>query len=301
MLAAPKMLSGVEILNFCKTIAHKDTHEYLSSYHTIMETATSDLIGIIPYNIKKWLPLNSVLEANKARKNLLNMISRVIEARKGVSEKIYLVDMMLTAEPPLSQQQLEGNIFLFFLAGHETTASTLCWALKLLALYPDFQDKAREEVDRVLKGTHPNANNMKDLTYLEMVIKEVLRFSSPAAFVPSRVTTKDIQVGDVFIPKNTKIGYDIYTIHHHPDFWPNPEIFDPDRFDKDMKQHPYAYLPFSQGKRNCIGMNFSLIQQRVFLAMVLQKFKISTPDNILGAANIHFHIPQTANLVLEKR
>jgi len=224
-----------------------------------------------------------------------------MEARRSVAEKKYLVDMMLDAQPPLSMEQLESNIFLFFFAGHETTASAFCWALKLLALHPDVQAKARAEVDSVLKGDHPDVENMKGLLYLDQVIKEVLRFGTPVALAPTRVATRDIQIGDVLIPKSTKIGFDMYTIHHNPEFWPNPEIFNPDRFSPDAKHHPYAYLPFSHGKRNCIGMNFSLLEQRVLLSMVLQKFVISTPDELKGVANLHFHVPQTVNLVVEKR
>jgi len=283
-----------------KSMTEGETHEYLSAYNTLVHAAATEFVGFIPPYIKKWLPFGSVQECNKARKAIISMTHEVMEARRSVAEKKYLADMMLAAQPPLSVEQLESNVFLFFSAGHETTASAFCWALKLLALHPDVQAKARAEVDLVLKGNHPNAENIKGLLYLEQVIKEVLRFG-PVAIMPSRVATGDIQIGDVFIPNSTKVGFDAYTIHHNPEFWPNPEIFNPDRFSPDAKHHPYAYLPFSHGKRNCIGMNFSLLEQRVLLSMVLQKFVISTPDELKGVANINFQVPQTVNLVVEKR
>jgi len=109
-----------------------------------------------------------------------------------------------------------------------------------------------------------------------MVIKEVMRLKPPAAQIMGRKTTTAMQLGSLHIPEKTAVSLSIYTIHHHPDFWPDPEKFDPDRFspENSVGRHPFAYLPFSLGKRHCIGQNFSLMEQKAFLAMFLQKYSV---------------------------
>jgi len=167
-----------------------------------------------------------------------------------------------------------------FIAGHETTARALTWGLYLMAEYPEMQKKIRDEVDSVLRGNIPDAESVKPLTYLDMFIKEVMRYKPSVATLVSRITTKDAQVGQYFIPKGTSVGVSIHTIHHLKEFWPEPEKFDPLRFspERSVGRHPFAYLPFSLGRRNCIGNTFSILEQKIFLSMVVQRFTIEKSD-----------------------
>jgi len=199
------------------------------------------------------------------------------------------------------------NTFLFFIAGHETTASALSWTLYLLAQHPEIQKRLQEEVDTVLAGKHVTNDNVKELNYMDMVIKEVLRYGSPIAAIVSRKAQEDIQVDKYIIPKDTPIGLGIHAIHHNPEFWPNPEVFDPERFSptKAIKQHPFAFLPFSLGRRVCIGNTFSLLEQRIFLSTLLQKYTILPPPGGFGEFEPEresiAHVPKTVKISLEKR
>jgi len=190
--------------------------------------------------------------------------------------------MMLEAHPALSSTEFENNLFLFFVAGHETTSTALTWELLLLAKYPEIQAKVVAEVDKVLGGKHVDSETLKEFNYMEMFIKEVLRYGSPVAILPSRKAATDVQLDKYTIPANTTVGLAIHAIHHNSEFWPNPEVFDPERFapNRAIKQHPFAFLPFSLGRRVCIGNNFSLMEQKVVLSLLLQKYTISIAKDI---------------------
>jgi len=254
-----------------------DFNEYYYAYKDLILYLRKALRGRIPPYIVEWFPLPSVLKARKARDILLRMTQEIADRRKkgvALGEQKYLIDMMLEAHLPYKDIQM--NTFIFFLAGHESTAASLIWALSFLAEHKDIQTRLREEIDTVLQGKQIEAENFKDLTYLDMVIKEVLRYTSPISQTSSRKTDEDVKIGDYLIPKDTVIGLGIYAIHHNPEFWPNPERFDPERFNPQNteKRHPYSYIPFAHGKRSCIGNNFSLIEQKVFLTTLMQRYTI---------------------------
>jgi len=229
------------------------------------------------YLVAEYLPLPYTFRMYSARNKMLSMTDDLVKQRQNAEQKTFLLDMMINS---LSKRQLETNTFLFFLAGHETTASALNWSIYLLAKYPDIQGRVREELDRVLGGKPVESDQLKDLLYLDMFVKEVMRYGNPVAIIVSRRTVKELYLDNYRIPKGTKIGLAIHAIHRNPEFWPNPDVFDPERFSpaKMSKQHPFAYLPFSLGKRVCIGNNFSLMEQKVFLSLLLQKFIVTDAE-----------------------
>jgi len=161
----------------------------------------------------------------------------------------------------------------FFLAGHETTASTLTWILGLLAKYPEIQEKARKEV---LTKT-PNGltyESLKDLEYIDWIIHEAMRLYPTVPNVGPRINVKDTTIGDWNVPANTVIILDIITMLYSPKIWENPKEFIPERWapEKLTKEQRTAWIPFSYGPRICIGMNFSLVEQKIFLGTILREF-----------------------------
>lgn len=173
----------------------------------------------------------------------------------------------------------------------------MCFALYNLAVHPHIQEKARQEALRVLGDEPidicPTAEQCKQLKYIDMFIKEVpyttletiafstlqtvnlsmqnLRLYGPVGQIGVREATQDMLLGDVFVPKGATVTIDLNAIHRHPDFWQDPDQFDPERFadDGESKSHEgLAWIPFSNGGRQCIGMNFSLAEQRVALSMI---------------------------------
>jgi cytochrome P450 len=244
--------------------------------------------------LEKKLGLNIVKKVNNSIDYIYDSMLDIINARKAMKLKdenhahFDLIDVMLNAhDPNWTERELVANAFIMFLAGHETTATALGWMFYYLTKLPEIQQKLKEEVDRVLKGQPITQENMKDLTYMGNVIKENLRIQPPVAYVPTRVVKEDIEFEGKLIPKGAQIGLNIFAIHRSPELWPEPEKFDPERFTKPTV--PFSFLPFSLKSRACLGNQFSLVEQTVFLATLMQHFKVSvsshTPSPSVSAIN----------------
>ena len=177
----------------------------------------------------------------------------------------------------LTDQEIQDEVDTFMFEGHDTTTSGMCWTLYCLAKHPEHQDKVREEVRNVLMGRDwLEYDDLKELKYTQWCIKEALRLYPPV-FVISRKATKNLELDGHQIPEGMQVNIDIRSIHHNADTWENPTKFDPLRFHPSNTEgrHPYAYIPFSGGQRNCIGQNFALNEQKVVIASIVNRFKIS--------------------------
>jgi len=199
-----------------------------------------------------------------------------------------LVTLMLEAtdeQGTLTTQDLKNNLAVFYLAGHETTAYSLTAAVYYLAINQEIQDKARADVINVL-GDSPNdviptARQSKSFDYLNQVIKETLRLESPATAILTRMTAKPVQMGGIEIPVGTKLTVDIWSMHHNPAVWgDDADTYRPERWAENTGNKDFsAWMPFGGGSRICLGMQFSLIEQRVVLAMLLRKYTWTLPPN----------------------
>ncbi|XP_068943077.1 cytochrome P450 4F3-like isoform X2 [Petaurus breviceps papuanus] len=193
------------------------------------------------------------------------------------------IDVLLLAKDEagkaLSDEDIQAEVNTFMFAGHDTTASGLSWALYNLAKHQEYQDLCRQEIQELLRGRQAEEIEWDDLSqmpFLTMCIKESLRLHPPV-FAIARECTKDIQLPDGrIIPKGCICMISIFGTHHNPTVWPNPEVYDPYRFDSDniQKMSPVAFLPFSAGPRNCIGQNFAMYEMKIVLALTLLRFRI---------------------------
>ncbi|KAH9416694.1 hypothetical protein DERP_012162 [Dermatophagoides pteronyssinus] len=188
----------------------------------------------------------------------------------------------------LSEEEIVAQCFVFFLAGYETTASTLTFCLFELVSNPAIQDKLYEEVRSVLdKGEALDYNNVMRLPYIDAVISETLRHHPPA-FALTRVAAEPYYLAecDYTLRKGDMIRFPVYAIHHNPKFFPDPDRFDPERFMPENRHKiiPYTYLPFGGGPRNCIGMRFALSEAKLGLARMISQFSFhktpQTPDEL---------------------
>lgn len=185
----------------------------------------------------------------------------------------------------LDLQELIANTYMFLVAGIETTGHTLCFALALLALHTDEQEKLYEHICSVVpKGRNPTFEQMPLLTRSMAVFYETLRLFPPAAHVP-KVTATDTtftftnRLGErktVPVPEGTPIVLNFIALHHNPRYWEDPHAFKPDRFLGDWPRD--AFWPFSGGARSCIGRRFSETESVAFLTLVVLKYKISVTD-----------------------
>ncbi|CAO2630614.1 Cytochrome P450 3A11 [Lemmus lemmus] len=214
-----------------------------------------------------------------------NFIKRIKENRLNSKQKhrVDFLQLMMNTQnnfkdkeshKALSDMEIMAQSVLFIFAGYETTSSTLTFTLYLLATHPDIQKKLQEEIDVALPNkAPPSYDKVMEMEYLDMVLNETLRLY-PIANRLERVCKQDVEMDGVFIPKDSVVMVPLYTLHHDPQYWPEPKEFRPERFSKEKKGSidPYVYMPFGNGPRNCIGMRFALMNMKLALTKVLQNF-----------------------------
>ncbi|KAI9484151.1 MAG: cytochrome P450 [Benjaminiella poitrasii] len=213
----------------------------------------------------------------------------------------------------ITTKELRHNIALFFLAGHDTTAHTLTFCLYNLAKNKHVQRKLRKEILHVLGDepvdVAPSMTDLKQMTYLNMVIKENLRRSGPVDKLFTRDAVADINLAGTWIPKGTPVSIDIASIHMDPRIWQSPENFIPERFEEGGEHDSHiglTWIPFSNGSRQCLGMNFSLTEQRVVLSMMLKRYEIDISKDSIHYNEIVFDkafnfAPSSLELIFTRR
>lgn len=227
-----------------------------------------------------WMPSTANRRMKQAIERLDMLIQQFIdERRKSGDDKGDLLSLLLAAADDdnrkMSDKQVRDEAMTLFGAGHETTATTMTWVWYLLSQHPEVEAKLHEELDRVLGGRLPTLADLPQLTYTEMIIKETQRLY-PAAFLLTRQALEDVEVGGHSFKKDAFFLINILGIHHDARFFPDPERFDPERFSpENEKQIPkYAYLPFGGGPRICIGNAFALMEARLLLATIAQRYHL---------------------------
>ncbi|KAL7290063.1 hypothetical protein TKK_0015792 [Trichogramma kaykai] len=201
----------------------------------------------------------------------------------GRRRKLALIDLLFLAEKNglIDNAGIIEEVDNFMFAGHDTSATTMTFASMLFAEHPDVQSKARAEVTKVLDKSNGNigVQELKELQYLEQCIKETLRLYPPVSTI-FRHTSSELQLKHALIPRKSHVICHLYDCHRDPHFWDNPDKYDPDNFslENTQKRHPYAYLPFSAGPRNCLGQKFAMIEMKTFMAQILYNFHIEPVD-----------------------
>jgi cytochrome P450 len=176
---------------------------------------------------------------------------------------------------PLSDLQIRDEIATMLMAGHETLAASLSWALYELATQPGLGDRLFAENDAVLQGTQPQYEHLEKMPKLAAFLDETLRIYPPVPFLLKRAVNDD-SIDGYTIPADGLVLYSPFTVHRHTDFWKDPEVFNLDHFspNKIKARHSAAYLPFNTGRHKCIGQTFALMEGQLILAHVIQKFEI---------------------------
>ncbi|GAA1465000.1 cytochrome P450 [Microbacterium thalassium] len=216
-----------------------------------------------------------------ARALVHGTIADVIATRRSIDEADWPDDLlsrlMLARDPatgePMSETLLRDESITTFFAGHETTARTLTFAWYALAANPEARARLHAELDAVLGGRPPTADDLHDLPYTLQVVKEVLRLF-PAAPFYARDAISDAEVAGITVPERTTVMLSPYWTHRHPEFWDHPDRFDPDRWGgrQEADMHSHQYHPFAAGPRICIGNSFSLLESHLLLAVLAQRF-----------------------------
>jgi cytochrome P450 len=243
----------------------------------ILEYATSTSMSFIDP------PLYMPTAKNRRFKQALHTIDEflygIIDERLQMPLADDLLSLLISARDEegnaMDRKQLRDEVLITFFAGHETTANLLTWTWVMLSKNPLVREQLHAELEMVLNGRIPTLEDLPNLVYTRMVIDEALRLYSPVA-VMARDPLADDEIDGYQIPAGSLVTITPYITHRHPEFWHNPEAFDPERFtEAEVAKRPrYAYYPFGAGPRICIGQHFALLEAVLALATVAQRFEL---------------------------
>uniref|UniRef100_A0A182MMT4 Cytochrome P450 n=1 Tax=Anopheles culicifacies TaxID=139723 RepID=A0A182MMT4_9DIPT len=215
-------------------------------------------------------------ELNKVQRNDFMNLLLQIKNKGSLDEQ----NDTAKTEAGMTMNELAAQVFVFFLAGFETSSTTMNFCLYELAKNPDIQERLREEIERAIEENDGKVTYEMVMTnqYLDNVINETLRKYPPIESL-TRVPTRDYTIPGTkhVIPKDTLITIPVYALHRDPEFYPDPNQFNPDRFlpDEVKQRHPYVFIPFGEGPRICIGLRFGLMQAKLGLITLLRNFRFS--------------------------
>jgi cytochrome P450 len=256
---------------FSTSVLHKVEH-IAPSLETLLRYASKTLLNPLTP------PLYVPTPANQKFKRALGIIDDVIygiidQRRIASSTHNDLLDMLLNARDDksgekMTDRQTRDEVITIFSAGHETTANLLSWTLYLLARHPDVLAKLHQELDGLVQGKIPNAEDLQQLVYTRAVLNESMRFRPPAGILLRKVN-KNTEVDGYFLKAGRLAIFSIFNLHHHADFWPRPDQFDPERF-LIPENRRFSFMPFGTGERICIANHFALMEAQLLLSMIVQ-------------------------------
>src|SRR4029077_6816392 len=203
----------------------------------------------------------------------------IAERRKSGLEGSDVLSTLLgvrdEAGQPLSDRQIRDEVVTLLVAGHESTGATLSWLVYLLSRYPLVAARVEAELAEVLSGRTPELQDLPRLKYLSLVLKETLRLYPPFWMLTRTPLADDVLSGH-HVPAGSILMFSAYVTQRRPDFWPNPEAFDPERFlpERSEGRPQFAYFPFGGGPRLCIGARLAEMQALLVLAAVLQRYDL---------------------------
>jgi cytochrome P450 len=229
-----------------------------------------------------WMPTPNSLRFRRAIRTLDALFYRVIAERRrqpGTGPDDLLAMLLIARDEEtgqgLTDRELRDQLLTFIVAGHETTAVALGWTLYLLDRNPPIARRLRDEVDAALGDRIPTAADLPGLPYVRQVIEESMRLYPPVYGLIRDAKDDDV-IGGYRIPARSMVLLSLYATHRHPAFWPDPEVFDPDRFAPDQvaARPRFAWFPFLGGPHQCIGQDFAMMEAVLVVAMLAQRFRL---------------------------
>jgi cytochrome P450 len=201
-----------------------------------------------------------------------------------------------------SFDEILDQVAMLFLAGHETTASSLTWTLYLLSMFPDEQEKAYAEVSEVLGEEEVTIKHIRKMKYLTNVFKEALRLYPPVGFF-ARESKNDTTMRGKDIRKGAAMVVAPWLIHRHKDFWDNPDGFDPTRYENPKEIKKDTYFPFGMGERVCIGQGFAMQESILILSSILKNYKLDLEEGFVPdvVGRLTVRSANGMNIILTKR
>jgi cytochrome P450 len=224
------------------------------------------------------LPFPRSMRWNRAVGVLNHAMQHMIAARRRSGEtRADLLGLLIDAcdedGSTMTDQQIHDEVMTMFLAGHETSAVLLSWAVVLLAIHPEIQEAAATEVDAVLDGEPLRSDHLPQLRLVNAIVQETLRLY-PAVWSIGRNVVRDTTLGGLPVASGTHVWLCTYALHHNERWFPEPERFYPQRWLDGTARKRFTFLPFGAGPRMCIGQHFATTEALLGLAAILQRFRL---------------------------
>jgi cytochrome P450 len=276
-------LTGLALGVLGRTLIDADLSAYESigqSFEAVQDQALFEVmtLGAVPL----WAPLPRQMRFRRAQKDLQVIVDRLAADGRVREDGDDVISRLLDsvqdeADPRIGRARLRDELVTLLLAGHETTASTMSWGFYLLDQHPQVWDRVHDEAVEVLGRGPLTAESLHELTYTTMVLRETLRLYPPVWLLP-RIAKEADQIGGYQVPAGADVLICPYLLHRHPDYWPDPERFDPERFapGNTDSRDAYAYIPFGAGPRFCVGNTLGLMEATVVLATVARDLRLRT-------------------------
>lgn len=235
----------------------------------------------LPIIRSPWFPSRINRKLKKALIEFHAFLQEMIQRRKQLNDQADLISLLLHARheengEPMTDHEIAEEALGMIIGGHETSSSALAWIWYELDQNPAVRDRLFAEVDEVIGSQPLSPEHLSRLTYTRMVIDETLRLHPPFWF-ENRNAAVDVELGGEHIPKGSVVVFTRYSLHRHPEFWKEPETFNPERFRPDHEENKrsiHAYVPFGGGPRICIGVHFATMELVIILAVVAQRYKV---------------------------
>jgi cytochrome P450 len=284
----------------------RDAQEVGKSLELLLEIGANFRRAIF---VPHWLPTSTNLRVKREIAQIEKILYRIIAERRASGRDAGdLLSMLLSAQDEdgsrMTDRQLRDETITLFLAGHETTASTLSWTWWLLARNPRVEAKLHAELDAVLGDRAPTLDDLPRLGYTGHVITESLRLY-PAAWGLARLAVEDHEIAGYPVTKGMGVAMAQWVVHRDPRWYDAPEEFRPERWEDDLlKRLPrFAYFPFGGGPRQCIGNTFALMEATLILATIARKFRLRLAANhpVVPLASITLRPRHGVRVTLESR
>ncbi|KAK7874324.1 hypothetical protein R5R35_007798 [Gryllus longicercus] len=230
---------------------------------------------------------DKVIQERKAELDKLSEGRTLDVDELGRRRRVAFLDLLLliARDGSLSDADIREEVDTFMFEGHDTTAAAISFTVFLLSRHPAVQEKILEELEATFDSSKPletSIQELSELKYLEMVIKESLRIYPPVCAVARQINSDlPLESSNLTIPAGTTLFLNFYLLHRDPDVFPDCESFDPERFipEQTVRRNPFSYLPFSAGSRNCIGQRFAMLELKSIVAKLVWNFRILPDPN----------------------
>jgi cytochrome P450 len=250
------------------------------SFEAVQDQAMFEMetLGLVP----QWLPLKGQRQFRGARADLDRIVDILVRQRKA--NPIESGDDVLTrliastakeSDKRVGDRRMRDELVTLLLAGHETTASTVGWTLNLVSQHPEVRQRLHDEAVEVYGDGRPEYEDLHRLRYTNMVLQEAMRLYPPVWILPRRALADD-EVGGYDVPAGSEVLICPYIMHRHPRYWPEPDSFNPERFDPDVKSDRprYAHLPFGAGPRFCVGNHLGMMESSFIISTLMRELRL---------------------------